>query len=64
MFRFYGYVVENQAGDTIPQFFPTKEVAKQFCTQNQLPQEGIVQLYRHKALEYVEPKEEAEFIEP
>lgn len=63
MMHFACYAIENN-GEFLPQLFKNRSQAIQICTQNGLPPECIVQLFRNIKLEYVEPAEEIEHVEP
>lgn len=59
MYKFLGYIVQNT-----PNWFPDRAKATQFCQQNGVPLDNIVQAYYHAKQEYTAPAETADYIEP
>jgi hypothetical protein len=58
MIKFAGYTVRNHQGDLVPHLFIRRQLAIDFCTQNSIPIDNIVQLLWNQPVVYVEPKED------
>lgn len=63
MMHFACYAIENN-GEFLPQLFSNRATAARVCSENKIPYENIVQLFRNIKLEYVEPVEEIDHVEP
>jgi hypothetical protein len=58
MIKFAGYTVRNHQGDFVPHLFIRRQLAIDFCTQNSIHSDNIVQLLWNQPVAYVEPKDD------